>query len=58
MQEANREKLVEQRAQRIAELTNTDVKVVEEIMMKQNQLGVASRFDTVNVTRGGGPGFY
>ncbi len=33
MMEAQREKNVEARAQRIAEITNTDVKVVEETLM-------------------------
>ena len=44
-QEANREKMVESRVQRIAEITNTDVKVVEETLAKQRQLG--GRFDSV-----------
>ncbi|CDW89371.1 sap30-binding protein [Stylonychia lemnae] len=50
MLEQQREKLVESRAQRIAEMTNTDVKMVEETLLmanqKKNQLG--SRFDNVN----------
>ncbi len=54
LQVANREKLVEQRALRIAELTNTDVKMVEEIMLKKGQLGGSSRFDSVNIARPSG----
>lgn len=51
MMEQQREKMVESRALRIAEMTNTDVKMVEETLMiaaaKKNQMG--SRFDTVNI---------
>ena len=49
-QEQQREKLLESRAQRIAEMMNTDVKKVEETLMqneaKKKNLG-GGRFDSV-----------
>ncbi len=45
--ELNRERMVEQRAQRIALQTNSDVKMVEEQLMAKQ--GIQSRFDSVIV---------
>lgn len=48
--EAKREKLVENRAQRIALQTNTDLKLVEETLLNQQAANKpTSRFDSVAV---------